>query len=42
MMYGSGDCMAIYPHNNSLAVIKFLDSIGINPNSIVNLTRSDG
>lgn len=42
MMYASGDCMAIYPHNNEEQVIKFLDSIKLNPNTLLKLSRTDG
>lgn len=42
MSYGSGDCLSIFAHNKTDQVWGFLDKIGVNPNSILDISAKDG
>jgi len=42
MGYGTGDCLAVFAHNEEDHVLSFLDRIGLNPASVLNLQRTDG
>ena len=37
--YDVGDVLAIHPHNQTEGVLKFLDSIKVNPNGILNIEK---
>jgi sulfite reductase alpha subunit-like flavoprotein len=42
MGYGTGDVLGIWAHNNEEEVGKFLKSIDLDPNAVLNLKRNDG
>jgi sulfite reductase (NADPH) flavoprotein alpha-component len=42
MGYGSGDCLSIFSHNKKNDVWQFLDKIGVNPNSTLDISTKDG
>lgn len=42
MGYGTGDCLAVYATNIEDEVAKFLKSVNLDPNHVLNLKRTDG
>jgi sulfite reductase alpha subunit-like flavoprotein len=42
MGYGTGDCLGVYAHNSEEEVATFLKSINLDPNTVLNLKRTDG